>query len=121
MYLPKYSYLQPRKHSKYGNKKVIADGIKFDSKHEADIYLKLKTAEKCGAISKLRLQVPFELQEKYTINGRTVRAVKYVADFVFVNKAGEQEVWDAKGVKTDVYKLKKKLFEYKYRTEIKEV
>lgn len=110
-----------RNRNKYGNKKVVADGLKFDSKHERDIYLKLKTAEKCGAIRNLRCQVPFELQEKYTINGRTVRAIKYVADFTFENKDGTQEVWDAKGVRTDVYKLKKKLFEYKYGLEIKEV
>lgn len=107
--------------NKYHNKKVIVNGIKFDSKHEADVYIKLKMAERCGSIQSLRLQVPFELQEKYTINGKTVRAIKYVADFVFVNKQGVTEVWDAKGMKTDVYKLKKKLFEFKYGIEIKEV
>ena len=110
-----------RSRNKYGNKKVEVDGIKFDSKHESDIYLKLKTAERCGAIHNLRLQVPFVLQDKYTINGKTVRAIKYIADFTFENKDGSQEVWDAKGIKTEVYKLKKKLFEYRYGIEIKEV
>lgn len=109
------------KYNKYGNKKTIVNGIKFDSKHEADIYTRLKMAEKCGAIQSLRLQVPFELQGKYTINGRKVQSIKYIADFVFINEEGVTEVWDAKGVKTDVYKLKKKLFEYKYGIEIKEV
>lgn len=108
-------------YNKYGNRKITVDGIKFDSKHEADIYTKLKAMERCGAIHNLRLQVPFILQEKYEINGRKVQAIKYVADFVFENQDLETEVWDAKGMKTDVYKLKKKLFEHRYEIEIKEV
>lgn len=118
--LPKYLQKTARP-SKYGNEKVCADGITFDSIHERDIYLQLKAAERGGAISNLRLQVPFILQEKYVINGKTVREIKYVADFVFENEDLETEVWDAKGMKTDVYKLKKKLFECKYGIEITEV
>ena len=114
-------YYYRRKTTKYGNRKSVADGISFDSKHERDIYLKLKTAEKCGTIRDLQLQVPFVLQDKYTINGKTIRAIKYIADFTFINEQGQLEVWDAKGIKTDVYKLKKKIFEYKYGTEIHEV
>ena len=114
--MSKWSY-----YNKYGNKKVTVDGITFDSKHEASIYTELKLLERCGAIRNLQLQVPFTLLEPYEINGKKVRAVKYVADFVFINEKGEQEVWDAKGMKTDVYKLKKKLFEQRYNIEIKEV
>lgn len=106
---------------KYGNKKVIVDGIKFDSKHEADVYSQLKLLERCGAIRNLQLQVPFVLLDAYEIKGRKVRAIKYVADFVFINEKGEQEVWDAKGWKTKEYLLKKKMFEYRYQIEIKEV
>lgn len=108
-------------HNKYGNKKVTVDGITFDSKHEANVYLKLKALERGGVIHHLRLQVPFVLQDKYEINGRKVQAIKYIADFVFENEDLETEVWDAKGVKTEVYKLKKKLFECRYGIEIKEV
>ena len=108
-------------YNKYGNKKVTVDGIRFDSIHEARVYLQLKTLQHGNVISDLHLQVPFELQPSYKINGKTVRAIKYIADFVFINEKGEKEVWDAKGVQTDVYKLKKKMFEYKYGIEIKEV
>lgn len=108
-------------YNKYGNKKETIDGITFDSKHEASIYAELKLLERCGAIRNLQLQVPFIILDAYEINGRKIRAVKYVADFVFINEKGEQEVWDAKGVKTDVYKLKKKMFEQRYKIEIKEV
>ena len=108
-------------YNKYGNRKVTIDGITFDSRHEANVFGELRLLERGGVIRHLQLQVPFELLEAYTINGRKVRAVKYVADFVFENEKGETEVWDAKGVRTDVYKLKKKMFEKRYGIEIKEV
>lgn len=106
---------------KYHNKKVEIDGHKFDSRHEAEIYLYLKQQEQDGNISQLALQVPFILQDKFKINGRTVREIKYLADFTFTNSEGQLEVWDAKGYRTDVYSLKKKLFEYQYGVEIQEV
>lgn len=107
--------------SKYNNRKVVIDGHKFDSRHEAEVYLYLKQQEAEGNITQLSLQVPFILQDKYKINGRTVRGIKYIADFTFLNSQGVLEVWDAKGCKTDVYSLKKKLFEFRYGVEITEV
>lgn len=112
--------MKPKSRNKYNNRKVIVDGIKFDSKHEAEIYSQLKALERCNRISNLQLQVPFILLEKYRINNRTVREIKYIADFTFINSQGQLEVWDAKGVRTDTYKLKKKLFEYRYGIEIHE-
>ena len=107
--------------SKYNNRKVVIDGHKFDSRHEAEVYLYLKQQEIEGKITQLSLQVPFILQDKYKINGKTVRGIKYIADFTFTNSNGQMEVWDAKGLRTECYKLKKKLFEYRYGIEIKEV
>lgn len=111
----------PKNNMKYHNRKVVVDGITFDSKHEAEIYTQLKALERCNKITNLKTQVPFVLLEKYKINNRTVREIKYIADFTFTNADGQVEVWDAKGVRTDCYKLKKKLFEYRYGVEIKEV
>lgn len=107
--------------TKYNNRKVELDGHKFDSRHEADVYKYLKQQQDEGNITQLSLQVPFILLDKYKINGRSVREIKYIADFTFINQEGQLEVWDAKGVKTNIYKLKKKLFEYRYQTEIKEI
>lgn len=107
--------------SKFNNRKVIVDGHKFDSRHEAQVYLYLKQQQTEGNITQLSLQVPFTLLEKYKINNRTVREIKYIADFTFINSDGQLEIWDAKGVRTDCYKLKKKLFEFRYGIEIKEV
>ena len=55
-------------------------------------------------------------------NGKHIRAISYVADFYYYdNKLGCYVVEDTKGFRTDVYKLKKKMFEYKYNAIIKEL
>ena len=68
--------------SKYNAKKTIVDGITFDSKHEADRYCELKLLLRAGAITDLRLQVPFELQPAFTVNGKKkIDRYHYIADF----------------------------------------
>ena len=116
------SQIEPKK-SKYKNKKIIIDEIKFDSTKEGKRYLELKQKEKLGEITNLRLQVKFELQPSFKINGKTVRAISYVADFVYKENGNEviEDVKASKNFQTDVYKLKKKMFEYKYKIEIKEI
>lgn len=102
------------KESKYHAQKVEIDGKKFDSKHESRDYLKLKSMEDSGIISNLQTQVSFELQPKYTTkDGRNIRAITYRADFVY-ERDGQTYVQDSKGMRTDVYKLKRKMFEYRY-------
>lgn len=92
--------------SKYHNKKTTVDGITFDSRREADRYCELKLLLMAGLISDLKLQVPFELVPKSSKG----RAIKYIADFVYTdNKTGETVIEDVKGIKTAVYKLKKRL------------
>lgn len=102
--------------NKYFNKKVIVDGIRFDSKKEAKRYTELKLLKRAGHLKELELQKVFELQPKYTNNkGEHIRAITYKCDFFYYDNKKEQYiVEDTKGFKTDVYKLKKKLFEYVY-------
>ena len=103
-----------QKESKYHNQKVEVGGKTFDSKKESKDWLRLKSMEDSGLIKDLRCQVPFELQPKYTTrDGRKIRAITYVADFVY-ERDGAQYVQDSKGMRTDVYKMKRKMFEYKY-------
>lgn len=103
-----------QKESKYHNKKVEVAGKTFDSKHESRDYLKLKAMEDSGIIHNLQTQVSFELQPKYaTKDGRKIRPISYVADFVY-ERDGVTYAQDSKGMKTDVYKIKRKMFEYKY-------
>lgn len=105
--------------SKYRARKTTVDGITFDSRKEADRYLVLKGMEDDGAIENLRRQVRYELVPAFDVNGRHYRPVYYVADFVYVED-GREVVEDVKGVRTDVYKLKSKLFAKRYGTNIRE-
>ena len=111
-----------RNRSKYHSKKVIIDGIKFDSKREGEYYQKLKILEEKGLIKDLELQKEWLLQDKFKINGKTRRKIVYKSDFSYVSTEDDRlHVIDVKGFRTDLYKLKKKLFEYKYGVEIEEV
>lgn len=110
-----------KKFSKYGNKKTVLDGIHFDSKKEASRYLVLKDMLKNKEIENLELQPKFLLQDSFKYKGNTERKIYYIADFSYVQK-GKIVVEDVKGKKTDVYKLKRKLFLYKYNNiEFREV
>lgn len=104
----------PTKRShKYNAKKTTLDKIKFDSKAEADRYAELKIMEKAGEIFGLRLQPEYLLQEAFEHRGEKHQAIKYKADFQYIQK-GQNIVEDVKGHKTPEYKIKKKLFIKKY-------
>ena len=101
--------------SKYHSKKIMIDGITFDSKREAKRYCELKLLERAGKIKDLSLQHKFELQPSFKKKGKTIRAITYIADFVYFDFDRMQNVVeDVKGFKTKEYLLKKKLFEYKF-------
>lgn len=110
--------------NKYHNKKVIIDGIKFDSEKEGNYYLKLKMLEKAGKIRDLKLQVPFVLLETFKVDDRTYRKTKYIADFTYYDDKDKLHVIDVKSEATrkdKTYQLKKKLLAWKYGIEIEEV
>ena len=101
--------------SKYKSKKIIIDGITFDSRREANRYSELRLLERAGKIKDLELQHKFVLQPSFKKNGKTIRAITYVADFTYFDLTTmRNKVEDVKGFKTDVYRLKKKLFEFVY-------
>ncbi len=104
-------------YSKYRNKKVVYDGIRFDSIKEKDRYQELKLLEKAGHITDLRLQERFDLR----VNG--VKLGFYKADFSYYNfGSGTTVVEDSKGYDggTPVYKLKKKLMKALHGIDIYE-
>ena len=107
--------------SKYGNRKTEINGMVFDSKHEAERWIELKYMERAGLIYGLQRQVKFEVIPNIYEGKKVVqRSASYIADFVY-RRGSEQIVEDAKGVRTDVYKLKKKLMRWKYGIDIQEV
>ena len=111
--------------SKYFSKKVIIDGIKFDSKKESEYYQKLKILEKKGIIKDLELQKEYILQDKFKINNKTRRKITYRADFSYITTEDDKlHVVDVKSpytAKNELYRIKKKLFEYKYGIELEEI
>lgn len=108
------------KQSKYKNKKVVYDEIKFDSQKERNYYIKLKLLEDAGKIKDLKLQVKFELQPKFKSDNKNIQAISYIADFTYLDEENKLHIIDTKGVRTDVYKIKKKMMQYK-GLEIEEV
>ena len=97
--------------NKYNAKKNKIDGHLFDSKREAERYCELKLLEKAKEIRNLVLQPRFLIQDKFKDKqGNTHRKIEYVADFLYIDKDDKVIVEDVKGVLTDVYKIKKKMF-----------
>ena len=110
--------------SKYNNCKVTVDGITFESQKEANRWCELKLLERAGEIYDLQRQVPFVvIPEQRDRNGKLLeREVKYVADFTYKEKGSlRRTVEDVKGMKTEVYRIKKKLMLYRNGIRIKEV
>lgn len=103
--------LEKKKKSKYGANRVEIDGIKFDSQKEADYYNELKVRLTAREIKGFCRQAEFILAPN----------LRYKADFIVFNKDGSVDVVDVKGFKTDVYKIKKKVFEDKFDLKIIEV
>ena len=103
-----------KKPSKWKNVICYEDGHKFDSLAERSRYRELILLQRAGVISGLKLQPPFELQAKFRgTDGKMVRAITYIADFQY-NENGRVVVEDVKGKQTDVFKIKKKLFNEVY-------
>ena len=108
---------------KYHNKKVVRDGEKYDSRKEYLRHCELKYLEKGGYISDLRRQVKYVLIPSQKENGKCIeRECSYYADFVYLdNDTGETVVEDVKGMRTEVYKLKRKLMLWVHHIRIKEI
>jgi hypothetical protein len=98
------------KKSKYGNTITEIDGIKFDSKKEANRYCELLLLQKAGLISNLECQKQFVIQPK---KGK-IRAITYIADFFYIecDKA-------IKGIVEDVKPLDKRTGKYRLTSTFK--
>lgn len=119
----------------FHNKKTV-DGITFDSETEANYYIYIRDNKSKLNIKEIELQPEFILQQKYilTPDGERIdyvndkqfkaeqkkypkcthQAIKYIADFKITYKDGRVEVIDVKGMKTADFKIKEKIFNYRY-------
>lgn len=99
---------------KFKNEPVTVGGLRFDSRKEAKRWGELCLLRDAGAIDGLRRQVRIPVR----VNG--VIVCRYVADAVYVEN-GRRVIEDAKGLRTPVYKLKKRLLLAVYGIHIREV
>ena len=107
--------------SKYHARKIVREGMAFDSVKEYTRYCELRLIERSGAITDLQRQVKFVLLPVQRVDGKVVeRACTYIADFVYKER-GETVVEDVKGVKTKDYVIKRKLMLYIHGIKVKEV
>lgn len=91
------------------------DGVVFDSALELRYYRDvLLPLVESGDVVEYELQKPYELQPKFVHDGRTVQAIKYVADFYIKYADGREEVIDIKGFADATALLKRKLFWYTF-------
>ena len=106
--------------SKYHNRKVTQGGETFDSVKEYRRFCELRLLERAGAVTDLRRQVKFELIPAQRVDDKVVeRACSYVADFTYMEN-GQQVVEDAKGMRTQEYRLKRKLMLWVHGIRIRE-
>lgn len=105
--------------SKYHNEQTNG----YASKREALRAATLKALERTGRVRNLREQVRFLLiPEARDANGKVIeRACHYIADFCYE----EAPTWhpvveDVKGMRTDLYRIKKKLLYFVHGIKIKE-
>ena len=89
------------------------DGIVIDSKHEMQQYTYLRALERSATIRGLRTQVKYPLCA-VDERGEKKQVSSYIADFVCEDRDGKTVVYDAKGHRTEMYKLKRKWFEWQY-------
>lgn len=116
--------------NKYHNKKIVIDGIKFDSKKEAERYKELKLRQELGLISNLELQKKFVLipaqYEGFKKDRKLIeRECSYKADFYYIDDNGITVVEDVKGYRKGqaytVFVIKRKLMLKEYGIRIREI
>lgn len=111
------------KPSKYRNQKTNG----YDSKREEQFAQKLELLKNATnpseRVVQIEKQVRFELiPAQRGADGKVIeRACTYIADFRVTFGDGRVEVIDAKGMKTEVYKIKRKLMLQVHGIQIKEV
>ena len=130
----KRKYKKSKSEGKISHHVTIIDGIKFDSEMESKYYKYLLELKKQGIVKEFTLQPNFLLQEKFiNLNGdiilgsnkdfekikrknklETISAINYISDFDVIYTDGHREIIDIKGLETPEFRLKLKLFKYKY-------
>ena len=97
-----------------------AEGIYWASKREEKAWHELKIRERKGEIWQLKRQVPFELCVPIQRGEGVAHVADIVIDFIFIENS-KLRAQDSKGVRTPLFKLKKKMFEAQYGILLEEI
>lgn len=68
--------------------------------------MELSLLERSGRIQSLREQVVYVIVPSCVVQGRKRPPIRYIADFVYIQD-GKEVVEDCKGMRTDVYRIKR--------------
>lgn len=102
--------------NKYNAKRVLLDGICFDSQTEANYYAALKLRERAGEVTDI------ELQRRYELAPHGVHVAFYIADFVFFDRIlCRRRIVDVKGFATREFKMKSRLMKACHGIEVEVV
>jgi hypothetical protein len=107
---------------KYRNKKTVLDGITFDSMREANRWRELCLLQKAGHIRDLERQVSFELAPGVKFAGakRAQPPLRLIVDFRYTDlKACAVILEDAKGIETQVSRVKRHLLKAQRGLEVR--
>ena len=110
-----FSYKKRR--GKYNAQTQTVDGISFHSKKEAGYYQQLKLEKRAGIIKSFERQVSYDLFAWHPLRDNDLnkrRVCAHIVDFVVTLSDGSQEIREVKGFSTDVWDLKRKIFEANY-------
>jgi len=108
--------------------RCVVDGIKFDSRAEAQYWKTLRLMERSGQIASLEAHPKFELQPSFKLLGKQQRAITYEADMRYIED-GVVVIVDVKAMRTtpkqrkrkpvrDEFNRTRRLFEYQHRKEL---
>lgn len=108
--------------NKYGARKVVVDGLKFDSQHEAKRWQELRLLQREGRIYALERQVKFVLAPKVKIEGekRARSALKFTADFRYIEtRTSRSIVEDAKGFPDTAFRIRQHLMKAVHNIDVR--
>lgn len=102
---------------KYHNQPAMVDGIRFDSGKEAARANELLMMLRAGEI------IALVFHKRLPVHPEGSKPIYMEPDFIYVDKELDIHVEDTKAeiTKTRAYRIKKKLFEGKYKVKIVEV
>lgn len=100
-----------------GKKKRTYNGVVFDSETEMKFLIEwIEPKIETGEIVSYKIQIPYILQEGFVnFEGKKILPIKYIADYVITFADGREIVVDVKGLPDASAKLKKKMFEHKFK------